>query len=186
MDDQQIIALFFQRDERALEETNRQYGGRCKGLARNFLQSVEDVEECVSDAYLAAWQTIPPARPHPFLTYLLKLVRNHALHRYWYNAAAKRRSNYTVALEEIEHTLAAEHADIEEAVTAKELARQIEALLDTWDKADRVFFIKRYWFGESYKIIAAEMGLSEKNVSVRLSRLRQKLKAHLRQEGMLV
>lgn len=62
MDDEQILDLYFARDEQALAETDRKYGGYCYSLANGILNSEQDTEETVSDTYLKAWNTIPPTR----------------------------------------------------------------------------------------------------------------------------
>ena len=146
---------------------------------------VKDAEECVNDAYLGAWNAIPPARPNPLLSYLVKIVRNISLKIYWRKEAAKRSSHYTIALEEIEACIAAPNT-VEAEIEAKELARIIEAFLDTLTTENRVIFMRRYWFSDSYEDIAEFMGLSEKNISVRLTRIREKMKQYLIEREVFV
>ena len=126
---------------------------------------------------------IPPARPDPLLPYIARIVRNLSLKLYWRKEAAKRSSRYTIALEEIEACIA-DQKTTEEELEAKELARIIENFLDTLPPRDRVIFLRRYWFSDSYKDIAQFVGLSEKNVSVRLTRIRKKMKQYLRERGV--
>ena len=99
--------------------------------------------------------------------------------------AAKRSSHYTIALEEIEACIAAPNT-VEAEIEAKELARIIEAFLDTLTTENRVIFMRRYWFSDSYKDIAEFMGLSEKNISVRLTRIREKMKQYLIEREVFV
>ena len=103
----------------------------------------------------------------------MKIVRNISLKIYWRKEAAKRSSHYTIALEEIEACIAAPNT-VEAEIDARELARSIESFLDTLTTENRVIFMRRYWFADSYKDIAEFMGLSEKNISVRLTRIREK------------
>ena len=151
----------------------------------HIVGSRQDAEECVNDAYLGAWNAIPPARPNPLLSYLVKIVRNISLKIYWRKEAAKRSSHYTIALEEIEACIAAPNT-VEAEIEAKELARIIEAFLDTLTTENRVIFMRRYWFSDSYKDIAEFMGLSEKNISVRLTRIREKMKQYLIEREVFV
>ena len=97
MDDEKIIELFFNRSEQAIEEVDKKYGKTCHNISYNILHNKLDAEECVNDAYLGAWNAIPPARPSPLLTYLCKIVRNLSLKRYEFNTAIKRNSTYDVA-----------------------------------------------------------------------------------------
>ena len=133
---------------------------------------------CVNDAYLGAWNAIPPARPEVLLPYVARIVRNVSLKAYWRREAAKRSGRYTVALEELEGCVADGHS-LEDEIGAKELARIIGRFLDGLSRENRVIFMRRYWFADSCRDIAALTGLSEKNVSVRLSRMRAKLKQYL-------
>lgn len=185
MDDERIIELFFQRSEQAIQELDHKYGKICQRLSYNILNDWQDAQECINDAYLGAWNAIPPARPAPLLTYLCKIVRNLSLKAYWKKTAGKRSGRYTVAMEEIEACMAGPDT-VEAEVETKELTRIIQAFLDTLSTQNRVIFMRRYWFSESYQDIAALVGLTEKNVSVRLARIRQKLKEYLAEKEVLL
>ena len=181
--DEKIIELFFERSEQGIRELDNKYGKLCHTLSYNIVNNRQDAEECVNDAYLGAWNAIPPARPDPLLPYIARIVRNLSLKLYWRKEAAKRSSRYTIALEEIEACIA-DQKTTEEELEAKELARIIENFLDTLPPRDRVIFLRRNWFSDSYKDIAQFVGLSEKNVSVRLTRIRKKMKQYLRERGV--
>lgn len=177
MEDEAIVALLWNRSPQAIEELDKKYGKLCHKLANNIVNSREDAEECVNDAYLGVWNAIPPARPHPLRAYLVKVVRNVAWKVCERRQAAKR-SGCTVALEELEGCLT-DGKTVEDEVEARELARLIEAFLDTLTAKERVIFMRRYGFLDSYGEIARRVGISEKNVSVRLSRMRRKLRDYL-------
>ena len=185
MEDDKIIALFFERSEEAIRELDHKYGKICHNLSFHILNSHQDAEECVNDAYLGAWNTIPPAKPDPLLSYLVKIVRNISLNVYWKNKAAKRNSDYTVAMEEIEGCLA-DRTTVENEMEASELTGILENFLDTLTAENRFIFMRRYWFVDSCGEIAGQTGFSEKNVSVRLTRIRKKLKQYLTDKGVLV
>ena len=184
MEDTQIIELFFARDQQAITELDAKYGSVCRKLSYQILNNQLDAEECVNDAYLGTWNAIPPQRPNPLLTFLCKIVRNLSIKRYHANTAIKRNSLYDVALSEVELDVTAPDT-VEDEVEAKALARLIEAFLDSLSIENRVIFMRRYWFSDSYEEIAQRVGVTEKNVSVRLTRLRKQLKEHLRKEGVL-
>ena len=175
LEDEKIISLFFDRSEQAIIELDKKYGTYCRRLSFNLLNNWQDAEECINDAYLGIWHSIPPTRPKRLLTYLCKIVRNISLKRYHRNTACKRNSHYDVALEELEACLAS-HYSVEYFLNASELALELERFLDTLHAENRVIFLRRYWFSEPYKEIAKRVGLTEKNVSVRLTRIRRQLK----------
>ena len=120
MDDAQIIELLFQRSEQALGEMEERYGKTLHALAMQMLSSSRDAEECVNDAYLGAWNAIPPERPDCLLGYLCKIVRNLAIKRCRWNHAEKR-GGYQIALEELEECLP-DPSCVEAEVEAGELA----------------------------------------------------------------
>lgn len=178
INDEEIIDLFFERSEQAVRESDIKYGKICHNLSYNIVNSRRDAEECVNDAYLGAWNAIPPTRPEPLLSYIVKIVRNVSLKIYYRKEAAKRNSTYTVAMQEIEACIA-DQKTVEDEVEARELARIIESFLDTLTTKERIIFMRRYAYIDTYADIAKRMGISEKNVSVRLSLIRQKMKQYL-------
>ncbi len=185
IEDEKIIDLFFNRSEKAIQELDIKYGKVCHKLSYNILNNKQDAEECVNDAYLGAWNAIPPTRPNPLLSYIVKIVRNISLKIYWRKEAAKRSGHYKIALEEIEGYIA-DQKTVEDEIEARELARIIEEFLDTLTLENRVIFMRRYWFADSYKDIAEFVGLSEKNISVRLTRIREKMKQYLIEREVFV
>ncbi|MCI8353922.1 MAG: RNA polymerase sigma factor [Lachnospiraceae bacterium] len=185
IEDGKIIELFFRRSEQAIRELDEKYGKVCRKLSHNIVNNRQDAEECVNDAYLGAWNAIPPAKPSPLLTYICKIVRNISLKTYWRKEASKRRSTYTIAMEEIEACIADPNT-VEIEIEVRELARIIESFLDTLTTENRVIFMRRYWFSDSCKDIAEFVGLSEKNISVRLTRIRKKMKDYLAEREVFV
>lgn len=185
IDDEKIIEMFFERSEQGIRELNNKYGKIFRSLSYNIVSNWQDAEECVNDAYLGAWNAIPPAQPDSLRTYVCKIVRNISLKAYRRKEAAKRRSTYTIAMEEIE-ACTADPNTVEAEIEARELARIIESFVDTLSVENRVIFIRRYWFSDSYKDITEFVGLTEKNVSVRLSRIRQKMKEYLAEREVFI
>ena len=185
IEDEKIIDLFFNRSEKAIQELDIKYGKVCHKLSYNILNNKQDAEECVNDAYLGAWNAIPPTRPNPLLSYIVKIVRNISLKIYWRKEAAKRSGHYKIALEEIEGYIT-DQKTVEDEIEARELARIIEEFLDTLTVENRVIFMRRYWFSDSYKDIAELVGISEKNISVRLTRIREKMKQYLIEREVFV
>jgi len=183
LDDREIIALFFARSEQAVAALSEKYGALCLRVAGNILNDRLDAEECVNDAYLGVWNTVPPQEPDPLVSYVCRIVRNLALKRYRANTAQKRDGRYDLALDELAACFPAA-ASAEEETDARELARAIDRFLAALDRESRVLFVRRYWHGDSIEALAALFHTSGHNVSVRLSRLRKKLGGYLRKEGV--
>ena len=103
MEDKEIVQLYWDRDERAISESDGKYGPLCRSVAMRVLEHREDSEECVSDTWLRSWNAIPPKRPDPLGPFLAKITRNLALDRWRKDHAAKRYAGETVlVLEELE------------------------------------------------------------------------------------
>lgn len=182
MEDKRIIELFFARSESAISQLSEKYGKLCTKIAHNILNDLSDAEECVNDTLLGVWNSIPPNRPDSLISYVCKVARNCALKRYEYNTAQKRNSHYDVALEELDECIAAP-SGVEQEIDAMELTNDLNRFLAGLKKEDRVIFMRRYYFSDSYEQIASLTGLSVKNVSVRLTRIRASLKNHLKERG---
>ena len=177
-----MIDLFFERSEQAINELQSKYGKLCRKAAFQMLNSREDCEECINEAMLAVWNTIPPAKPESLKGYLLKLLRNQVLKRVRYNNAAKR-GGYDTALDELAEAVPAAD-DVESEYDSKLAAKAVNSFLTGLDSYDRALFIKRYWFGKTIEELSEEFGISKHYVSVRLHRIREKLKKHLEKEGV--
>lgn len=185
MNDERIIELFFERSEQAIKELDGKYGKVFHSLSFKILNNRQDAEECVNDSYLGTWKAIPPAKPNQLLAFVCRIVRNISLKRYEQNAAAKRNSHYDAAMEELEDCLSSS-ITIEEEIAERELTKIIESFLNSRSKENRVIFLRRYWFSDTYADIAKQVGLTEKNVSVRLTRLRKELREYLLEREVLL
>lgn len=183
MRDEQIVELYWRREERAVEETDRKYGPYCHTVAYNILHNHEDSEECVSDTWLRSWNAMPPHRPAKLQLFLAKITRNLAFDRFKRNTAHKRGAGeMTLVLDELEECIPGP-TDVEAELEAKELAQTVNRFARQLPERERNLFVRRYFFTEPVSRIAEKYGLTENNTSVILSRVRQKLKAHLEKEG---
>ena len=185
MEDREIIRLFFERDERAISETEAKYGAFCRSLAKNITGNAEDAEECLNDAWLRAWNHIPPERPENLRAYLGRIIRNLALNRYEREHARKRADAMTLLLEEMEDCLPRENS-VEVALDGQELTKLLNRWLETLPAGDRRIFVRRYWYGDSVKDLAKRTGIRTGAMSQRLYRLRQTLRDLLTKEGYTV
>lgn len=185
MTDSEIIILYNQRKEEAIRASMEVYGSYCHAVAARILQDPADAEEAVADTWLHAWNAIPPQQPRHLRLFLGKLTRNLALSIWRKNNAQSRGGGQVpLALEELKECSTSEGSP-EALVSTKELASSVSSFLRTLPERQRAVFLRRYFYLEDTKAIAGHLGMKEANVRMLLSRLRQKLKKHLTQEGYL-
>ena len=180
VEDKEIIRLYFDRSESAISVTAEKYGAFCHRIAKNILGCDEDAEECVSDAYLALWNQIPPQVPASLRAFIGKIVRNISLDRLDYNTAPCRFANTVEILDEISEILPDESSQIPQGDT---LAAALDRFLAGEKKRYREIFVRRYWFCDSVKEIAQRFGLGESGVKSILFRVRKRLSAYLKKEA---
>lgn len=182
MTDENIIELLFQRDEKAIAEMQQKYSPYCLKTAGGILCSAEDREECLNDALLGVWNSVPPVRPKNLRLYLVRAVRNLAFNRYKAQRAVKRGAGeIEAALDELSECALAESAEHE--FFASELSAAINRFVRSLSIRERGLFAARYFYTLSMAEIASRFNISENNASVILSRTRKSLKKFLQQEG---
>ena len=180
MTDQQIIEAFWARNEEALSALQSRYGNAGLSVAHNLLQNSADAEECVNDALLRLWNSIPPKRPLSLWAYFMKVIRNLALDYLKLQNAAKRKG-IVLVLDELDEVLSEEddHSD-------GEIIAILENFLRNEPAENRTLFLRRYWRGESIAEAAHKAGLSTHAAKMRLARMRQRLRENLYKEGISV
>ena len=177
MEDRDIIVLYFARDERAIRETADKYGDFCEGVAMGILGNRQDAEECVSDTYLRTWNSIPPKRPGSLKAFVGKIARNLAIDRLRHRHIARHDSDMEIMLSELEPYL----PDREEEGSV--LTELLDGFLEGLETLDRRLFMGRYWHGYTVSRMAEQYGLTPNAVSLRLHRVREKLRDYLEKGG---
>ena len=186
MEDEKIIALFRERDERAISEVMEKYGRYLTTVSYNILKNHEDTEECLNDTLIRAWNAIPPAEPVYLKAFLTKIIRNLSLNRLKDSQAKKRGGGeYDIALEEIQDFLPDE-AEVEDKIDGILLRDMIETFLGELPKKQRIVFVQRYFFLDPVLTIAEKNGMTESGVKTTLFRIRKRLKDYLESEGVQV
>ena len=181
--DEEIVALYWSRNEEAIRQTADTLGHYCYTVAYNILGNTEDAEECVNDTYLALWNAIPPARPASLKHFVTRILRNLALNRYKEQNRDKRGGGQVpLALEELSEVVS-DTEDIPADYAKKELLKSISVFLRGCSARDRGIFLDRYVRLESTETLSARYRIKEAQVLLILSRTRKKLKAHLEKEG---
>ena len=181
--DEAIVALYFDRSEEAIAESDRKYGKTCHTIAYNILRSDEDAEECVSDTWIRAWNAIPPEKPARLGAWLSTVTRRLALTRYEKRTAAKRYGGMETSLEELSECVADGGLTIADEVA---ISTAINSFLASLPTRARMVFMRKYWYMDSVADIARAMGMTESAVKVTLYRTREKFRKHLDQEGITV
>lgn len=185
MNDQAIVQKYWDRNEDAISDSKKQYEDYCLYIANNVLHDRQDAEECLNDALLAAWKSIPPQKPENLKAYLGKLIHEIAIDRWRKNNRQKRiRSELVQSLDEIEEIVSGQDfdAEIEEAELSREISRYLYSISET----KRNVFIRRYWYYDSIESICARYGFGKSKVLVMLKRTRDDLAQHLKKEGYII
>ena len=185
MEDEKILALYWARDEKAVEETAAKYGRYCYSIAYNILTSREDAEECVNDTYAAAWDAMPPHRPAVLSAFLGKLTRRISIDQ-WRRRNSEKRGGGEVplVLEELKDCIAPE-GDAQARLEGKLLAEAINGFVGTLPRTEQQVFLCRYWYLDSIESIARQFGFSQSKIKSMLHRTRGKLRTALNREGFL-
>lgn len=183
MQDEQIVALFWQRSPSAIRETSDKYGNYCQSIAYNILANREDAEESVNDTWLDAWNSMPPHKPSILSTFLGKITRRISIDRWRRKHADKRGGGeMNLVLDELTDCVSAP-ADVEQTVEEQETARIIREFLDDLPATERRIFLRRYWYMDSVAGIARDYAFSESKTASMLFRIRGKLRQKLESEG---
>ena len=182
--DEEIVELYWNRDEKAITATDDKYRQFLFTIAYNIVHDNLDCEECINDTYLGTWNRIPPTRPNVFQAFLSRIMRNIAVNRYKHNTAAKRvPSELTVSLEELEHCMRSD-LTVEEEVAIKRLGDALNDYLCALPERDRLVFMCRYYYADKVIEIADMLGISRNTVTKYLDNIREGLKEHLIEEGI--
>lgn len=186
MEDEQIVRLYWERKEAAIDETQSKYQNYLMSIAYHVLFDEEDSKESVNDTYLKAWNSMPPHKPNRLSCYLGKITREVSIDRYRRKNSQKRGgSEYALSLSELEECVSGESSP-ETQIELQLLADSISAYLRTLPEKKRNIFICRYYFLDSIKEIAAYQGASESKIKSSLHRIRMELKEYLKKEGFFV
>ena len=183
--DEEIILLLQQRDEQGIRMIRDTYGKQCEGIAYRILGRHEDAEECFSDILLTVWNSIPPKVPEHLQAYLVTLTQRGAINRLKAAGRQKRGGTYFAqALDEMAEVLPSGEY-VESEVEQRELNRAVNGFLDSLAPDIRRVFLQRYYLSLPLREIAEENGMNLSTVKMSLLRTRKKLKAHLKEEGLI-
>ena len=183
MDDDRIVELYLQRDETAIRQTTEKYGSRLRSLSYEIVNDRQTAEECESDTYLEAWNTIPPHEPRTYLyAFLARIIRHFSLNCCRDRSRLKRRAHICELSAELEQCIPAPD-DTACRIEDMALSEAINGFLGGLAKEKRDMFVRRYWYLDSIADIARRFLVSESNVKTTLFRCRSQLREYLEKEG---
>ena len=186
MSDEQIVELYWQRDEQAIKETDIKYKSFLLSVAINIVHDMCDSEECLNDTYIGAWNAIPPARPVALQAFLGAIMRRTAIDRFRANNCQKRvASEFTVSLSELEDFIA-DDSDMNAEIEAKELGKIISNYVRSLSDRQMYIFVGRYYFAEPIAKICEELGCSISTAKREIKAIKNGLKEKLESEGFIV
>ena len=180
IDDIKIIELYFERNERAIKETDIKYGKLCHKIAYNVLNNRQDSEECVNTTYLEVWNRIPPTRPAKFKAYISIIVRDISIDKLRHLTAKKRSADMVMALDELADVLPDER--YAPGRNDEEIGKSISIFLYKQKEEIRRVFLLKYFYFESNIAIAERCGFTERKVTHMLAHTRAQLKEYLIKE----
>ncbi len=182
MEDSFIVDLYWERNERAITETGNKYGRLLQSTSYNLLSSREDAEECVNDTYIAAWNSMPTARPQFLASFLTRIVRNISISRFREIHREKRGGGDII--EELTECVP-DSDTVESQYRDTELSLAINGYLSGLGDEKRAVFIRRYFWTQDISVISKETRISESAVKTMLFRMRGELKNVLERKGLL-
>ncbi len=182
MEDSRIIALYQERREQAIAETERKYGRYCRYIANRILSSDEDAEEIASDTYFKIWNTIPPNRPASLKAYVGMIARQLSLDAYEARCAQKRGAETALILDELSECISGndDGAEFSDTLALREALNKFVRSLP--EKTQKIF-VRRYFYASPVSEIARDYHMKESSVTVLMLRIRKKLKIFLKKEG---
>lgn len=183
MEDEQIINLYWQREEAAIAESSRKYGTYCHAVADSILHSAEDAEECVNDTWLRAWHAMPPERPNALRFFFAKITRNLSLTRWRKTHADKRGGGQLPLILEELRECTDRTADVESQADYRAMLESLHRFLHALPERELQLFLGRYFYAKELSDLAGTCGISAKNASVILCRVRKRLHDHFVKEG---
>ncbi len=186
LSDKAIVDLYWDRNEKAIDETDKKYGKYLYTIAYNIIHSRLDCEECLNDTYLGTWNSIPPQKPVSLQNFLSRITRNIAVDKYREKSASKRIPSELVdSLDELSETLSYD-GSLEEEAAVSAVAEELNKFLRELDERDQFIFVCRYYYCDTIADLSGMLGVSDRTVFRAISRMREELRERLKEGGIEV
>lgn len=184
--DEQIVELYWQRDEKAIQETDRKYGAFLYRIAYQILYDPQDCEECRNDTYLGIWNAIPPTKPAVFQAFITQIMRRIAINRYKEKTRQKRvPSELAVSMEDLYATLHSGES-VEDVCDAAEVGEMISSFVKDLPERQQYVFVARFYMAEPVERIASDLSVGKSSVYREIDALKKSLKHYLEEKGVYV
>lgn len=176
MTDEKLMKAIAARDEGAINRLMDKYSRPLWSVAAAVLRpmgSDEDLEECVADVFVFLWlnpEKFDPSRG-PLKSYLSMVARSRALNR-WRQLARQP----VIPLEALP---LAEELEIAPELPDAERADALRAAVDALSEPDREILVRRYYYDQKPREIAAALDLPVKQIENRLYRTKCLLRRQL-------
>lgn len=183
MTDNEIISMYHNRNEKAIDETEKKYGKYLAKIAHNVLGNYEESKQCVNDTYMRAWESMPPHFPSVLPAFLAAITRGLSIDVYRKNNAEKRKgSQFALSVEELAECVSGSDS-AQDLSELNELSAAISQFL--WEQSEntRNAFVARYFFSDSIRDTAKMCKVSESSMKTLLFRTRKALKDYLNERG---
>lgn len=186
LSDEEIIELYWQRNEEAIGATDTKYGKYLFTIAYNIVRDKLDSEECLNDTYLQTWNSIPPERPNAFQVFISKIMRNAAIDKFREKSASKRiPSELLVSYEELDECISSELTP-ELFAEMEDIARVLNEFLNSLSDDEALAFICRYYYSDPVERIAKMLKTSKSTIYRDLAQMREKLRKRFEKEGIKI
>jgi RNA polymerase sigma-70 factor, ECF subfamily len=150
------------------------YMGSVYGVAKSILMNIgseQDMEECVQDVFIEAWNNIDrfDESRGSMKTWLLILCKYKALN-------IKKILIKKSKIVDIEELQISSKEAVEESLLFKERKGEVIDAINSFNPVDKEVFLRRYFMEQSIEHIVSSMKLSRQAVDNRLWRGRKKLR----------
>ena len=173
MEDARLIQRLRRHSRAALEDAIRRYTSYVsvtvwRTLSAGGSAPREDVEEVVSDVFLALWTHAGELEPGRDLRpWLGTVARNRAADR------LRRQRPEALPLSEADQVPG---PGPQEAAEQREWAERLWRAVEAMAEPDRTLFLRHYWYGDKLKDVARDLGMDYSTAKNRLLRGRRALR----------
>ena len=178
MKKENLISQYIENDKLNIEKVMEDYTNYLYVIVnnKNFKLTEEDVEEIISDVFLAVWKNQKQLNMEKEMSSYLAGIANHIY--------SKRLRNFKnlIDIEDYENQLQ-DSQDIEQKIEERQKQDMILEEIYMMKQEDQDIFLYYYYYAKSIKEIAKELNLTEVKVKSRLFRIRKKLKKKLEKRG---
>jgi RNA polymerase sigma-70 factor (ECF subfamily) len=178
MEDRKLLRLLYKDPSEGMKQLMNEYTDLVYAVVRGklacFRYVSSDIEDCVADVFSKFYMNLSEYDPSiaSIKSYLCVLARNQAL-----NLAKKRNYFEFVSTEDEQSFLIlADDKTPEDILIEEEVRKEILCAVEDLGQPDSAILMRKFYYGQSSKQIAAALQLSVSNVDIRTHRAISKLR----------